>query len=212
MPEGTQGSDCTKAPAKTQSLEGTQGREKESTNRLRALKRKILELDVEYTLRLRVAEKPGLKRQLAIVFAHSGDSWFWLLGLGLVWFFGSSFWKERAGVMVISILATAVFVLGIKFAVRRQRPVGEWGEIYRKTDPHSFPSGHAARATMLTVLALGLGPLWFGLILLIWAPMVILARVAMGVHYLSDVLVGALLGVLIGFLVLEFIPRLPFLV
>ncbi len=65
---------------------------------------------------------------------------------------------------------------------------------------------------MLSLLALGLGPSWLGLLLLVWAPLVILARVAMGVHYLSDVLAGAGLGVLIGFLLLEFIPRLPFLV
>ena len=44
---------------------------------------------------------------------------------------------------------------------------------------------------LLAVLALGLGPAWFGWLLLAWAPLVILARVAMGVHYLSDVIAGA---------------------
>jgi len=203
MPESTDN-----AQVGDDTLEG----ENESTWGLREFIRKLLELDAKQTLRLRIAERPGLKRRLAIIFAHSGDSWFWLLGLGLVWFLGSDYWQKRAGVMGISILATAVVVLGIKISVRRQRPVGDWGEIYRKTDPHSFPSGHATRAAMLSVLALGLGPPWFGLLVLFWAPAVILARVAMGVHYLSDVLVGALLGVLIGFLALKFIPQLPFLV
>jgi undecaprenyl-diphosphatase len=55
---------------------------------------------------------------------------------------------------------------------------------------------------MLAVLALGMGPVWFGLLLLVWAPLVPLARVAMGVHYVSDVLVGAVLGVILGLLVL----------
>ena len=55
---------------------------------------------------------------------------------------------------------------------------------------------------MLGVVMLGIGPLWFGLLLLIWAPLVGLARVAMGVHYLSDVLAGMLLGVAIGVLIL----------
>jgi membrane-associated phospholipid phosphatase len=36
--------------------------------------------------------------------------------------------------------------------------------------------------------------------LLIWAPFVLLARVAMGLHYLSDVIVGATLGVISGLL------------
>ena len=119
--------------------------------------------------------------------------------------------KTRALVMLGAILVTAVFVLAIKFTVRRRRPAGEWGDIYRKTDPHSFPSGHAARAALLATLALGMGPLWFGIILLIWAPLVILARVAMGVHYLSDVLVGASLGIAIGWGILLIIPRFAFL-
>jgi undecaprenyl-diphosphatase len=199
-------------PEDTQPLDGTQRGLDETNSQSRALKRSLLELDAGYTIRLRVAEKPGLIRSLAIVFAHSGDSWFWLFGLGFIWFLGSDFWKARAEYMVIGILATAVFVLGIKLAVRRKRPEGEWGNIYRKTDPHSFPSGHAARATMLSVLALGLGPSWIGSLLLVWAPMVILARVAMGVHFLSDVLAGALLGILIGLLALELIPYLSFLV
>ncbi len=90
----------------------------------------------------------------------------------------------------------------IKFTVRRRRPEGEWGGIYRKTDPHSFPSGHAARSALLATLAIGLGPAWFGFLLLIWAPLVILSRAAMGVHYLSDVVVGAIMGVIIGVVIL----------
>lgn len=92
----------------------------------------------------------------------------------------------------------AALVLLVKFSVRRRRPAGEWGNIYRSTDPHSFPSGHAARAAMLAVLGLGLGPPWFGVALLLWAPLVSLARVAMGLHYLSDVVAGVFLGVIAG--------------
>jgi undecaprenyl-diphosphatase len=105
--------------------------------------------------------------------------------------------------MAVGILLTALVVLAIKFIVRRSRPPGEWGGIYRRTDPHSFPSGHAARAMMLATLGLGLGPAWFGLLLLAWAPLVALARVSMGVHYLSDVIAGFALGVLMGLLVLS---------
>ncbi|MBN2550051.1 MAG: phosphatase PAP2 family protein [Anaerolineales bacterium] len=172
---------------------------------------KLLELDALYTERLRVAEKPGLLRNLAILFAHSGDSWFWLSGLILLWWLGDNFWKQRALAMGFSILVTAVLVMIIKFTVRRRRPAGEWGDIYRKTDPHSFPSGHAARASMLAVVGLGLGPGWFGLLLLIWAPLVTLARVAMGVHYLSDVIAGFIFGAGMGLLLLAVIPRLTFL-
>ena len=167
----------------------------------------LLTLDEYYTRRLRVAEKPGLVRSLAILFAHSGDSWVWLPGLGLLAWLGPSAWRERCLWMLGGIVITALIVFAIKFTVRRRRPEGEWGGIYRLTDPHSFPSGHAARAVMLAVLGLGLGPIWFGIVLLVWASLVVLARVAMGVHYLSDVLAGALLGLVIGLAGLWIINR-----
>jgi undecaprenyl-diphosphatase len=172
----------------------------------------LLSLDEAYTRRMRVAEKPGALRNLAILFAHSGDSWFWLLGLVLLWWFGSPGWRERCVWMLAGILITALVVFAIKFTVRRHRPEGEWGGIYRRTDPHSFPSGHAARAVMLAILVLGLGPAWFGIVLLVWAPLVVLARVAMGLHYLSDVLAGALLGLAIGQAALCIIPPLSQLI
>jgi undecaprenyl-diphosphatase len=107
--------------------------------------------------------------------------------------------------MLLGIAVTALVVMVIKFSVRRSRPQGDWGGIYRKTDPHSFPSGHAARMAMLAVLALGLGPLWLGLIMLVWAPLVGLARAVMGVHYPSDILAGMVLGVIMGVILLVFI-------
>ena len=176
-----------------------------------ALVPRFMEWDAATTERLQVANRPGALRTLAMIFAHSGDSWFWLVGLVVLWFFGLENWKELALTLIVSILVTAVLVMAIKFTVRRRRPEGEWGEIYRKTDPHSFPSGHAARAAMLATLAVGLAPNWLGLLLAVWAPLVILARVAMGVHYLSDVIAGALLGVAMGGLILYLIPRLTFL-
>jgi undecaprenyl-diphosphatase len=168
--------------------------------------RSILEFDARLSDRLRVAEKPGLLRTLAVFFAHSGDSWFWGLGLILVWWRGDAFWKQWAATLFVSIGALAVTVLMIKLIVRRRRPEGEWGGIYRSTDPHSFPSGHAARAFLIGVLALGLGPAWLAALLCLWAPLVSLARVAMGVHYLSDVVAGAILGIIVGLIWLQVTP------
>lgn len=166
---------------------------------------RYLELDARLSRQLRVAERPGLLRTWNAFLAHSGDSWFLLLGLLVVWLLGTPYWRERAVIMAVAIVITALVVMAIKFTVRRSRPEGEWGSIYRSTDPHSFPSGHAARAAMLAVLALGLGPVWFAIVLLVWAPLVALARVAMGLHYLSDALAGVLIGVMIAFICLGFL-------
>lgn len=161
----------------------------------------IIELDARLSNKLRVAEKLGMRRTIAIFFAHSGDSWFWALGLFILWLFGESFWKQWAIVEVAGIAALIALVMPLKFTIRRRRPEGEWGSIYRSTDPHSFPSGHAARAFLITVIAVGLGPSWAGIILLVWAPVVALSRVAMGVHYVSDIVAGLFIGVVMGFIV-----------
>ena len=162
---------------------------------------KLLAIDARLSQRIRLVEKPGALRTLAAVLAHSGDSWFWLLGLVVLYSLGNEYWRWRAMVLGTAILITALVVLVIKFSVRRRRPEGEWGAVYRKSDPHSFPSGHAVRAVMLAVVAIGLGPSWLALLLSVWVPLVALARAAMGVHYLSDVLAGMVLGVVMGVLV-----------
>jgi undecaprenyl-diphosphatase len=128
--------------------------------------------------------------------------------LGAAWFFSDSMWKHWEVVEFFGILGLAGVVLLIKFLVRRKRPEGEWGGIYRNTDPHSFPSGHAARAFLIAVVASALAPPWLIALLWVWAPLVALARVAMGVHYLSDVVAGAVLGTVVAIIGLQFYPLL----
>jgi len=170
--------------------------------------RRFLELDQRYSYQLHIDQKRGPLRRLAIILAHSGDSWFWGAGLVILWLLGNQYWKDFAVVEFFGIFVTALIVMTVKFSVRRRRPESNWGSIYRSTDPHSFPSGHAARAMMIAVIALAIGPTWLGILLLIWAPCVSLARVAMGVHYLSDVTAGLTLGGIIGFVVGVFLPVL----
>jgi undecaprenyl-diphosphatase len=176
--------------------------------------RKLLELDRDLTSRLRIKEPSKLK-PFGAFFAHSGDSWFILLALFIIWLLTQGLWHHISALMAAASIALAVFVLAVKFLIKRRRPEGKWGAIYRNTDPHSFPSGHAARTAMLAFIAISIGPLWFGILLILWAPLVSLARVWMGVHYLSDVLAGFALGILAGILTLQLSPWLtstfPFL-
>ena len=161
----------------------------------------LLEKDHQLSQRIRIPEdKPGIKSAAAFL-AHSGDSWFWGAALALLWFIGPMDWRPQITLLFIGILFTAVSVLVLKFLIKRPRPEGEWGQIYRSSDPHSFPSGHAARAIMLTTIMLLSGYAWIGAGMLIWAMLVDLARVGLGVHYYSDILVGTGIGVLMGVLV-----------
>lgn len=159
---------------------------------------KILEIDRDQSYALRVVGKPGALRMLAVILAHSGDSWFWGVAMAFMWLVGDSFWKQWAVSELFWISILVIVVMALKFSIRRRRPEGEWGAIYRNTDPHSFPSGHAARAFLIVVIASFFGPPWLVVVLWIWAPLVSLARVAMGVHYLSDVIAGAVIGVIIA--------------
>ncbi|HZW03088.1 MAG TPA: phosphatase PAP2 family protein [Anaerolineaceae bacterium] len=177
--------------------------------------KQVLEWDQRLTTRLRLEESGGNGWRWAALLAHSGDSWFWLPALGLIWLFSRGDWHTRSALLAVAVFALAVLVMGIKFTVKRSRPPGEWGSIYRQTDPHSFPSGHAARAFLLMLLAWNLGPVWLALVLTVWAPLVSLARISTGMHYLSDVLGGAVIGLaaaqLVSFAAPFLISGVPFL-
>ena len=158
----------------------------------------ILEADARWSQRLSIAEKPGLMRSIAVFLAHSGDSWFIAAALVLIYWLGDSFWKEWSVKYLAAIIAMALIVMALKLLIRRQRPEGEWGALYRNTDPHSFPSGHAARMALLATVTIFWGPGSLIPIVLVWAPLVALARVSMGVHYVSDILAGIVLGIVGG--------------
>jgi undecaprenyl-diphosphatase len=143
-------------------------------------------------------ETPGLPLTLAILVTRSGDGLPSLVAFAALLIFGSEAWRERALILLLGDILTLVVVQVLKITIRRPRPEGEWGEITRKIDPLSFPSGHSARGGVMTGLALALGPPWFRIAAPIWGVMVALSRVVVGVHYLSDVVVGFLVGLSIA--------------
>lgn len=167
-----------------------------------AMLQRLLTHDARLTDRLRLNPAGSAWWSLSVILAHSGDSWLCMIALVTLWLTTGGAWHRTAALMAIAVVLQALVIFAVKQAIRRERPRGEWGGIYRSIDPHSFPSGHATRAVLLAVVAVGLGPAWFGLLLAIWAPLVCVARVATGVHFLSDVVVGAVIGALMGLLVL----------
>ena len=164
-------------------------------------RKQISQVDRNWTARIQMAAQTGWIRLTMSIFAHSGDSWIWLLGLGAVFFLAEDVWRAWAIIVIFSILIVGLIVGLFKLVVRRERPEGEWGQIYRRTDPYSFPSGHAARATLLTVFACAWGPAWLAVLFLLWMPAISLARIAMALHYVSDVLVGVLIGGVTGVII-----------
>jgi len=72
-------------------------------------------------------------------------------------------------------------------------------------DRYSFPSGHTLHAVLFTSIALVYAPS-LAAILIPFTILVALSRVVLGLHYPSDVLVGALIGWIVARLSWLFIP------
>jgi undecaprenyl-diphosphatase len=61
---------------------------------------------------------------------------------------------------------------------------------------------------MLAVIAVVLGPAWAAIGMVLWAALVSLSRVMTGMHYLSDILAGIVLGIVAGQFVVLIRPLL----
>lgn len=140
-------------------------------------------------------------RRLALFVAHSGDGWFWFPGLLAVMGLAPGL-RVWAWTSFKALFVVALVVATLKYTIRRPRPQSPWGGIYRRTDPHSFPSGHAARGAALAVVAWAALPAVWAWAFTLWAGALAWSRAAIGVHHPSDVAAGVLLGALLALLVL----------
>lgn len=87
---------------------------------------------------------------------------------------------------------------GLKMIVNRKRPYESLSNVHLpagKEGTRSFPSGHTSAAfTSATMLSLNY-PKWYIIApAYTWAGFVAYSRIALGVHYPSDVLAGAIIG------------------
>jgi undecaprenyl-diphosphatase len=130
---------------------------------------------------------------------------------------GKRLWLVVLAVLVLIVLSDQISNQGFKNNFKRYRPCqnlviqsqvhvnGNCGGTY------GFVSSHAANTFALATF---LGLLfykkinYFGFFIFTWATFVSYSRIYNGVHYPADVAVGALLGVLIGFLVFKLYAKI----
>jgi undecaprenyl-diphosphatase len=115
------------------------------------------------------------------------------------------YWKMVVGAIASAVLARLVIVEIIRWLLPRQRPFianNNVNLLLNHSASSSFPSGHAAFFFAISVVV------YFynkkaGILFLIGAFLICLARVFVGVHWPSDVTAGALAGIFSGWLVFK---------
>ena len=153
-------------------------------------------------------------------------TWLTLLGdsYGLVIFIILSYIyeeNEKNLGLVLSIAITSVGLVGlIKGLVKRPRPYENPGVTIPgseidffpygvKTTGFSFPSGHSANAAIIsTHFSVGYKRKVFYIIGIVFTILIMISRMYLAQHYLTDVLTGMLIGLLITYLFLTFLHPL----
>jgi undecaprenyl-diphosphatase len=140
--------------------------------------------------------------QTSVVLAsRAGDGWLWgLTGLVILLFGGSDRFNALETAATAVVFGFAVFLV-LKRITGRERPCTLeshcWASLL-PPDRFSFPSGHTITAF---AVAIPLGWFYPALLLglLFCALSVGASRILLGLHYLSDVVAGIVIGAGIGF-------------
>lgn len=105
--------------------------------------------------------------------------------------------KNKGYYIGATLLTSTIVTTTLKFTIDRERPFVTYPDIQKLTGAGSpsFPSGHTSEA-FATATSLSLAfPKWYVIApAYVWAGAAGYSRMHLGVHYPSDVLVGALLG------------------
>lgn len=156
----------------------------------------MLDLDLKGCLYLNHLSHTQSIASFFKVISRLGDGTFWYVMLGLVWLqMGWAFGLQLLYVVITGSLGTAIYKF-LKQKTVRPRPYQVHQVIIlgeRPLDHFSFPSGHTLHAVMATIVFGYIQPILL-IIMLPFTLLVALSRMVLGLHYPSDVIVGALIG------------------
>jgi undecaprenyl-diphosphatase len=157
----------------------------------------LLAWDRRWTRRLNTSAGVAPVRVLLRLASRMGDGVFWyslMLALGVTQ--GLPGLETAVRMLVAGMIGLVVYKL-LKAKTGRPRPYKVLGDIragIAPLDAYSFPSGHTLHAVAFTLVAVSHFPA-LAWVLVPFTLLVALSRVALGLHYPSDVLAGAAIGV-----------------
>ena len=105
--------------------------------------------------------------------------------------------KDKAIYIGATVITTTVITLILKSSIKRERPFITYPDIQKLSNGggYSFPSGHTSDAFSLATSVTLAYPKWYIYVpAFAWASVVGYSRMDLGVHYPSDVLMGAVTG------------------
>ncbi len=147
-------------------------------------------------------EAPRWVRLYVISATRGGDGWLWYaMGLAILVLGGKTRFEAVGAAGIASTLSILLFQW-LKRLTGRRRPCQIephcWATLL-PPDQFSFPSGHTMTAFAVAIPLLLFYPtLTIGL--LFCAVSIAISRVLLGMHFLSDVVAGAAIGTLLGYL------------
>lgn len=171
---------------------------------------RILDLDLKGCLYLNHFSHSERVAYFFKVVSRLGDGLFWYVMLATVWLWqGLLYGLQIIYLLLGGSVGTGIYKL-LKSKTVRPRPyqvhqVIRLGE--RPLDHFSFPSGHTLHAVMITTVLGYIQPLLL-VLMLPFTILVALSRMVLGLHYPSDVAIGALIGGLVASGIISAAPYL----
>ncbi len=171
---------------------------------------KILDLDLKGCLYLNHLSH---SQRVALFFktiSRLGDGPFWYVMLLSVWATqGLAYGLQILYLILAGSVGTLIYKF-LKHKTTRPRPyqvhqvivIGE-----RPLDHFSFPSGHTLHAVMVTIVLGYIQPVLL-ILMLPFTILIALSRMVLGLHYPSDVIVGAIIGASVASAVILLAPSL----
>jgi len=155
----------------------------------------------------------GLLDHFFVYATMFGEEVILILILGYIYWCHDKLIGEKIGITVFVSLAINNL---LKLIVMRQRPFVVDSTITNlrpeTSGGYSFPSGHAQTAATYSFgLFYVIKKRWLLIVAIIITTLVAVSRMYIGVHYLTDVLTGALIGIGIAFLVSKYYDKITYM-